>query len=221
MDPKIKPKICINDGCENQAAKGKECPNCLYKKAYAKKSGQVKRWKSKKQNPLQKAISKADRGVETAEKLFQKGLVLWSLVVRGQEEYTCCRTCKTPNPLKTKGGLCGAHGGHYLDKANHWKLALDPDNGITQCKACNVDYIHSPKKIELIKVEMRQAMIKEKGREVVDELDRRGEEFRLAVNQGRENSKPRTNDPLAEHFNRPKDIDFIKEKIAYLKSLLK
>lgn len=217
-DPKIKPKICINEGCTNQVAKGKECPSCTYKKAISKKAKQRSKWRSTKKTDLQKAISKAERGVETAEKLFKKALIIWSDVVRPIEERCNCSTCG--KPLITRGeGIFGAHGGHYLDKSNHWKLALEPINGLEQCKECNCDFIHNPKKIELMKIEMRTAMVKRHGKEVVDDLDERGAKFRIDVKQGRENSKPRTHDPMAQHYGRETDLDFIKRKIQELKNI--
>ena len=218
-DPKVKPKICISENCNNHVAKGRYCPACTYKQLVSKKKSKFNKWKQRPKSSLDKAISKADRGIETAEKLFKKGLVLWSLVVRGEEDHCFCKTCG--KALKTKGGIHGAHAGHYLDKANHWKLALDPDNGIIQCKECNVDYIHSPSKIEVSKIKMRQAMIQEKGKDVTDSIDQRGEEFRIKVKRGEENSKPRTNDPMSAVYGRQTDVDFLKSQIQTLKLMLK
>lgn len=227
QDPKVKPKLCQSPNCDNNVVSGKFCPSCQYKEAYAKKrQSATKYWskaktrQTKPKTPLDKAIAKAQRGEETAEKLFKKGLVLWSDVVRPAEERCNCATCG--KPLITRGeGIYGAHGGHYLDKSNHWKLALEVINGIEQCKGCNCDFIHNPKKIELMKVEMRVAMVERHGKEVIDDLDARGSQFRLDVKQGRENSKPRTHDPMAAHYGRETDVDFIKRKIAELKKIQK
>lgn len=226
QDQKVKAKQCQSEGCNNNVINGRLCPNCQYKEAYAKKTKAAKKYwqnakarkQSKPKTSLDKAISKAQRGEETAEKLFKKGLILWSDVVRPVEERCNCATCG--KPLITRGeGIYGAHGGHYLDKANHWKLALEVINGIEQCKGCNCDFIHNPKRIELMKVEMRVAMVARHGKEIIDDLDVRGAQFRIDVKQGRENSKPRTHDPMAAHYGRETDIEFLKRKIQELKLL--
>lgn len=226
QDQKVKPKLCQSQNCDNNVVSGRICPNCQYKEAYAKKTKAAKKYwqttrvrkSAKPKTSLDKAISKAQRGEETAEKLFKKGLVLWSDVVRPIEDRCNCATCG--KPLITRGeGIYGAHGGHYLDKSNHWKLALEVINGIEQCKGCNCDFIHNPKRIELMKVEMRVAMVERHGKEAIDDLDARGAQFRIDVKQGRENSKPRTHDPMAAHYGRETDIEFLKRKIQELKLL--
>lgn len=217
MDPKIKPRICINEGCYNECAKGNTCPNCQLKALQSKKTKQISKWTKKPKTELEKAISKAERGIPTAEKLYEKALKIWSEIVRGDEPTVICSTC--PKEVKTRGGLFGAHAGHFLDKANHWKISLDPMDGLPQCKTCNVDFKDNPKRLELIKFEMRQTMVKIYGSEAVEDLENRGAEFRIAVKQGRENSKPRTHDPLAEQYGRPTDMEWLQEKIFELKEI--
>ena len=60
MDPKIKPKICINTNCFQQTFKGKECISCLTNKKKAKKQLQVLKYQknstSKKGNTLKVVI---------------------------------------------------------------------------------------------------------------------------------------------------------------------
>lgn len=218
-DPKVKPKLCQKGGCENTVAKGRYCPNCQLKDLYAaKRQRPGMSFSKKKKTPLDRAISKAERGAETAEKLYKKALVLWSDVVRPESDTCSCQTCG--DPLVTRGrGFWGAHAGHFLDKYNHWKLSLDYVNGIEQCKKCNCDYIHHPGKIELMKVKMRVAMVARHGKDAIEDLEARGEKFRLDVKQGKENSKPRTHDPMAAIYGRESDIDFIKRKITELKRI--
>lgn len=214
--PKSKPRICTTDGCFNEVAKGSTCPNCQLKAIHKKKKAQASRW-AKPKTELQKAINKSERGIKTAEKIYAKALTIWSDIVRGDDDYVNCSTCK--KPIRTRNGINGAHAGHYLDKSNHWKISLDTMDGLPQCKTCNVDFIHNPKRIELIKFEMRQAMIEKYGHKAVGDLENRGAEFRIAVKQGRENSKPRTHDPLAEQHGRPTDMEWLEEKIFELKEI--
>lgn len=68
---------------------------------------------------------------------------------------------------------------------------------------------------------MRGAMVKKHGKEAVDDFDARGEQFRIDVKQGRENSKPRTHDPMAAHYGRETDMEFLKRKIAELNAYKK
>ncbi len=221
--PKHKKRTCKTDGCYNDVADGAYCPACNYASVVAKKRSKIAKWRSKaytkKKTPLDKAVTKADRGTETAAKLLKEGLLLWSEVVRGEEEYGSCITC--PKTMPTRGGIRGGlHAGHFLDKTNHWKLSLEIENGGKQCPSCNCDFIHNPRRVELMKIEMRSAMIKIHGEEVISDLERRGEEFRLAVKQGRENSKPNTKDMLATHYGRETDMEFLKRKIKELKQIL-
>ncbi len=219
LHPKVKPRTCITDECQNTTTGGPLCPNCEFKKLYIKKGAKKQKWQAKKTTPLDKAIAKSQRGEVTAEKLYKTALTLWSNIVRGQESYTACATCN--KPIKARGdGLLGAHAGHYLDKSNHWKLSLEVENGLPQCKGCNCDFIHNPRRIEVIKIEMRQAMIAAHGKDIVDELDRRGEELRIAIKQGKENIKPRTHDPLAVIYGRMEDMEFLKLKIKELKNII-
>lgn len=221
-DPKKIKKKCRTIGCENMiSVKEKFCGNCLWKAAYVKKKRIFDKWNNKKdgRGHRLKAINKAEQGHETAEKLWKKALALWSSIIRGTNEFTFCHTCG--KPLKTKDGLRGAHAGHYLDKANHWKLSLETNNGLPQGRCCNVDYIHNPKKIEVMKIELRSALVAKHGRDSIDLLDKTGEEFRNKVKRGLENSKPRTHDPLAAALGRESDIDFLKRKIIELTQIKK
>jgi len=205
---------------------GRLCPNCQYKEAYTKKTKAAKKyWQtakarkhSKPKTSLDKAISKAQRGEETAEKLYKKCLMVWSQIVRGSDATVKCSTCN--NTIPTRAGLWGAHAGHYLDKSNHWKLALEVFNGLPQCKNCNCDYIYNPRRIELIKIEMRSAMVDKYGRDKVDYLDKLGDVFRKKVKRGEENRKPLTNDKLAHIYGREEDIIWLKKKYTELKLAL-
>jgi len=206
---KVQLRICTNDGCNNQCAKGRTCENCKYKESMAKRT----KWAKKSKSSLQKKINKTDE----ARILYDKLLVLWSEKVRGNSEYTNCLTC--PAIIKTRDGLNGAHAGHYIDKGNHWKLALNPLNGLTQCIKCNVYDWQNPRIAETLKIKMRAAMVKLHGEAKVLHLENQAEEFRNRVNLGEENIKPRTHDPLHFHFNRDSDLEFLKKQHKLLLKL--
>jgi hypothetical protein len=206
MDPKIKPKICINTNCFQQTFKGKECLSCLTNKKKAKKQLQVLKYQknstSKKGNTLKVVIPE-----NPVKIIYTKGLILWSKVIRGNKEYCYCETCG--KMLKTYNGVYGAQAGHFLDKAIYWKLALNPDNGLIQCKECNVDMTHIFEEHKLIRQKIRQAMIENKGLEVIIDLEEQAEQFKYKVSTNQENSKPKID-----------DIPFLQNQITILKTLL-
>ena len=211
-------KRCKTKGCDNRVLQGTKCPSCLYKQ-FNKRTGRhiLNRYDFDKTS-LRKAIRKADSKVETADKLYKKCLMVWSQIVRGSDATVKCSTCN--NTIPTRAGLWGAHAGHYLDKSNHWKLALEVFNGLPQCKNCNCDYIYNPRRIELIKIEMRSAMVDKYGRDKVDYIDKLGDVFRKKVKRGEENRKPLTNDKLAHIYGREEDIIWLKKKYTELKLAL-
>ena len=213
-DPKVKDRGCFTVGCDRRTIEGKYCPSCTLRNLNNKRVSKIKTWSVKsKNNNLQKQINKEDK----ANKLWKKCLILWSEIVRGNEEYSICRTCE--KNIKTQDGLTGMHAGHYIDKGLHWKLSLEIENGVPQCIKCNSWDYHNPRLIESLKLKLRQAAVKLYGRDAIDRLDQEAEEFRIKVKQGIENSKPRTHDPMAVHYDRESDMEFLERKYLELKKL--
>ncbi len=189
-DPKIKPRVCLEQGCFNYVAdsKQKKCPAHLYADLMAKKK--PKHYKFKKypeKKPGNPNRPKTIQAIHTEEinKWKTKCHIIWSLIIRtvhGQGEFTKCCTC--PKSKRTFGdGINGIHGGHYYEKGKYKYLAFDLRNGGPQCRNCNNNEAGE-------QIEMREYLIRFHGIDVVHSLERDSAEIQTKINTGLLNKYP-------------------------------
>lgn len=203
FNPYPKTKKCAKKSCSRDAIDGDHCPRHTLQ-ILSKKD------KFKKPKPF---IPK-----DEAQKLFDKCHIIWSNIIRGNELMSKCSTCE--KPLITKGGLFQAHAGHYYDKGYYWKLAFELNNGGTQCPYCNTN-TDNPAIKERMKIKLRQHLASVHGPESINKLDEMAIEFEDRMKRGIENKKPRQHDPLHELHGRPSDLDWLQEKLFFLKNVIK
>lgn len=177
-DPKIKPRVCVVDGCFNQVAdqKKKKCPACLYKELYEKKSSQIaksgfSRKTYKKVGPAGPKKTSKFRSIkqiihDKTKKLQGKAHKKWSIYIRtkfGTGEVSQCCTCQ--NPVITFGnGIWGAHAGHYYEKGKYLYFAYHILNGGIQCRSCNNDEAGE-------QIEMRRWLVSVHGKDLFESFE--------------------------------------------------
>ena len=155
-------KICKTPGCDKSVVINQQtgipfskyCPNCLYKRSYAKArlnpKNKVK--KPKIRTPRQRAIDRADEW-------FSKYTRLIGAKRFGDVIYNECYTCGAFFNVKKMD--CG----HYIGRGHHY-VRWDVNNARPQCTKCNC--YQGGKHFEF-----EQRLIKEIGQTAVDDLKKR------------------------------------------------
>lgn len=188
-DPKIKPRICVEDGCFNHVADRtkNKCPGHLYKELVAKKM-------EKGRNHFQQKYGKKKQPTQSparppsAKKMYLDEILrlqkiahrLWSQIIRTMhsEGYvTRCCTCGRPK-VTFGNGFFGIHAGHYYEKGKYFYFAYDFFNGGPQCLNCNNSQAGE-------QIEMRKWLVATHGKEVIENLEARVEQNQLDINEGR------------------------------------
>lgn len=147
-----------------------------------KKGKSESRFKKPKSNELNNAIKRADA-------LFSKAL----RAKYDRDGFTNCATCF--KPLRTFGGVFGAHCGHLYPKSKYWLHRWDIRNAAPQCYQCNVN--QEGQQIAMFD------FLKGIHGEAMEELKAEIKDFEIRLNTGMLKKKP--------------DILFIQDVIKNLK----